>query len=55
MKKFITPLVILGLMSISLVSCVKDDIDNEYYEIEKFGTGQGEVGDPVDDDDEEGK
>lgn len=56
MRKVVFSLYMLGIGVFSLTSCESSNITDDVYETtETQATGQGEVGDPVDDDDEEGR
>lgn len=55
MEKIIRNITFIGLLVCGLTSCEKPEIyENDKDAFEEFGTGQGEVGDPGDQDDEEG-
>ncbi len=46
--------VLVAFVGLMFISCEdSDSLNEEFYEAEKYGTGQGEVGDPKDEAEEE--
>ncbi|MDY8137613.1 hypothetical protein [Aquimarina sp. 2201CG5-10] len=54
MKKLVMNALVLGMLVLGFTSCENNNVNEETFESETLATGQGEVGDPVEEQEEEG-